>query len=162
MDKVSPNIWLLDLLKGSSFASDINYDENLVVARASRSGLCVACKGSKFLCGKTRCPIIVKVNYFLKSVPLMQSEDIAGASPPSVFVGRIGYPYVYAGPLVPPVQEDTSLYDLPEFWFGKSIDEIVGFRSMLIRGKYRVHVRKFEEAGKIIEKTRELALLLSL
>jgi len=88
----------------------------------------------------------------------MQSEDIAGASPPSVFVGRIGYPYVYAGPLVPPVREDTSLYDLPEFWFGKAIDEIVGFRSMLIRGKHRVHVRKFEEAGKIIEKTRELAL----
>jgi len=88
----------------------------------------------------------------------MQSEDIAGASPPSVFVGRIGYPYVYAGPLVPPVHEDTSIYDLPEFWLGKTIDEIVGFRSMLIRGKHRVHVRQFEEAGKIIERTRELAL----
>ena len=144
-------------MKNSSIASDVNY-EDLIVTKASNSGLCVACKGSKLLCGKTRCPIIVKVNYFLKSVPLMQSEDIAGASPPSVFVGRIGYPYVYAGPLVPPVQEDTSLYDLPEFWFGKTIDEIVGFRSMLIRGKHHVHVRKFEEAGKIIEKTRELAL----
>lgn len=101
---------------------------------------------------------MVKANYFLRSVPLMQSEDIAGASPPSVFVGRIGYPYVYAGPLVPPVQEDTSVYDLPEFWFGKTIDDIVSFRSMLVRGKHRVHVRRFEEAGKIIEKTRELAL----
>jgi len=158
VDKRSPNVWLLDVLKGSGVASDISYDESQVVVKASRSGLCVACKGSRFLCGKTRCPIIVRANYFLKSVPLMQSEDIAGASPPSVFVGRIGYPYVYAGPLVPPVQEDTSLYDLPEYWFGKSIDEIVGFRSMLIRGKHRVHVQKFEEAGKIIEKTRELAL----
>jgi len=73
-------------------------------------------------------------------------------------VGRIGYPYVYAGPLVPPVHEDTSLYDLPELWFGKSIDEIVGFRSMLVRGKHRVHVKKFEEAGKIMERTLELAL----
>lgn len=100
----------------------------------------------------------MKVNYYLRSVPLMSSEDIAGASPPSVFVGRIGYPNVYAGPLVPPVQDDTSMYDLPELWFGKSIDEIVAFRSMLIRGKHRVHVRKFNEAGKIIEKTRELAL----
>jgi len=123
--------------------------------------LCVACKGSRFLCGKTRCPIIVKANYFLKSVPLMQSEDITGASPPGVFVGRIGYPHVYAGPLVPPVHEDTSLYDLPEYWLGKTIDEIVGFRSMLVRGKHRVHVRRFEEAGKIIEKTRELALAVS-
>jgi hypothetical protein len=65
---------------------------------------------------------------------------------------------VYAGPLVPPVNEDTSLYDLPELWFGKSIDEIVGFRSMLIRGKHQVHVQKFEQAGKILEQTRELAL----
>jgi hypothetical protein len=157
-DRRSPNVWLLDILKESGVASDINYDESSIVAKASSSGLCVACKGSRFLCGKSRCPIIVKANYFLKSVPLMQSEDIAGASPPSVFVGRIGYPYVYAGPLVPPVHEDTSLYDLPELWLGKTIDDIVGFRSMLIRGKHRVHVRKFEEAGKIIEKTRELAL----
>jgi hypothetical protein len=110
------------------------------------------------LCGKTRCPIIVKVNYYLRSAPLMSTEDVSGASPPSVFVGRIGYPNVYAGPLVPPVQDDTSMYDLPELWFGKSIDEIVSFRSMLIRGKRRVHVQKFTEAGKIIEKTRELAL----
>jgi len=100
----------------------------------------------------------VKVNYYLKSIPLMNSQDINGVSPPSVFIGRIGYPNVYAGPLVPPVQADTSMYDLPELWFGKSIDEIVAFRSMLVRGKHRVHVQKFNEAGKIIEKTRELAL----
>ncbi len=158
VDKRSPNVWLLDILKGSFSGSDVKFDEDFLSAKASRSGLCVVCKASRFLCGKTRCPIIVKANYFLKSIPLIQSEDISGASPPSVFVGRIGYPYVYAGPLVPPVQEDTSLYDLPEFWFGKTIDDIVGFRSLLIRGKHRVHVRKFEEAGKIIETTRELAL----
>ena len=157
-DKGSPNIWLFDLLKNSGFAQDIKYDKSILTAKASKRGLCALCKGSKFLCGKTRCPIIVRVNHYLRTVPLINSEDIAGASPPSVFIGRIGYPYVYAGPLVPPVQEDTSLYDLPELWFGKTIDEIVGFRSMLVRGKHRVHVKKFEEAGKIIEKTRELAL----
>jgi len=101
---------------------------------------------------------MLKVNYFLKSVPLMASEDIAGFSPPSVFIGRIGYPNVYAGPLVPPVDEDTSLYDMPEQWFGRTMDEIVGFRSLLVRGKYRVHVQKFNQAGKIIDQTRELAL----
>ncbi|NWG10923.1 hypothetical protein HXY33_04115 [Candidatus Bathyarchaeota archaeon] len=133
-------------------------NENLTFSEPSRSGLCVVCKGSKLLCGKTRCPILVKVNYFLKSVPLLQTEDIDGSSPPSVFIGRIGYPNVYAGPLVPPIREDTALYDLPERWFGKSIDDIVAFRSMLVRGKHRVHVQNFQEAGKIIEKTRELAL----
>ena len=137
----------------------INQEENLTVtARDSRSGLCVICKGSKLLCGKLRCPIMVRVSCYLKSIPLMDREDIDGASPPSVFVGRIGYPNVYAGPLVPPVQADTSMYDLPELWFGKSIEEIVGFRSMLVRGKQRVHVQRFSEAGTVIDKTRELAL----
>ena len=151
----SQDNWLLNVIKKSNSSA---VEERQIVTRASQSSLCVLCKGSRFLCGKTRCPILVKVNYCLKSVPLMASEDIAGVSPPSVFIGRIGYPHVYAGPLVPPVNEDTSLYDLPELWFGRSIDEIVGFRSLLIRGKHRVHVQKFNEAGKIMEQTRELAL----
>ncbi|UCH32852.1 MAG: hypothetical protein JSV05_04455 [Candidatus Bathyarchaeota archaeon] len=110
------------------------------------------------LCGKTRCSLMVRLNSFVRTIPAIKGLEIAGASPPSVFVGRIGYPYVYAGPLVPPVYEDTSLYDLPELWFGKPIDEIIGFRSMLIRGKHRVHVQRYEDAGKIMDMTRELAL----
>lgn len=147
--------WLLNYIKRSN---SLVVEDNQIATRSSMSSLCVLCKGSRFLCGKTRCPILVKTNYFLKSVPLMASENIAGTSPPSVFVGRIGYPRVYVGPLVPPVQDDTSLYDLPELWFGRPIDEIVGFRSLLIRGKHRVHVKKFVEGGKIMEQTRELAL----
>jgi hypothetical protein len=147
--------WLVNHIKRGTISAT---GESQIVARASQKSLCVSCKGSHFLCGKTRCPIMVKVNYFLRSAPLISTEDISGVSPPSVFIGRIGYPNVYVGPLVPPVHEDTSIYDLPEQWFGKSIDEIVGFRSLLIRGKHRVHVQKFNEAGKILEKTRDLAL----
>ena len=144
--------WLKDLLKHSV------QDDSQIIAKTSQDSLCVICKGSRMLCGKTRCPIMVKANYFMKSVPLMNNEDIAGMSPPSVFIGRIGYPNVYAGPLVPPVMEDTSIYDLPEQWFGKSIDEIVGFRSLLVRGKHRVNVTNVLNAGKILDATRELAL----
>jgi DNA repair protein NreA len=154
----SSGTWLHDLLVSVKHAP---IDNLVISARSSSSSQCILCKGSRNLCGKTRCPILVKVNYYLKGVPLMDSEDIAGASPPSVFIGRIGYPKVYAGPLVPPVHEETSLYDLPELWFGRTMDEIVAFRSMLIRGKHRVHVKEFEQAGKIIDKTRELALAVS-
>src|SRR4030067_3065575 len=131
----SQDNWLLNVIKNCNSSA---VEERQIVTRASQSSLCVLCKGSRFLCGKTRCPIMVKVNYCLKSVPLMASEDITGVSPPSVFIGRIGYPHVYAGPLVPPVDEDTSLYDLPEQWFGRTMDEIDGFRSLLFRGKNRV------------------------
>ena len=154
--------WILNLINNPNIIQDLNYSADLLKAKASGvawgKGLCVACKGGKFLCGKTRCPLFVRLEHYFKTVPLIRGRDVDGASPPSVFVGRIGYPYVYAGPLVPPLHEDTSLYDLPELWFGKSIDEIVGFRSMLVRGKHRVHVRKFEEAGRIMERTLELAL----
>jgi hypothetical protein len=157
IEHARPNVtdnWVNSLIR----RNNAELEESQVVARARQSSLCVVCKGARFLCGKTRCPIMLKVNYFLKSVPLMSSEDVAGFSPPSVFIGRIGYPHVYAGPLVPPVDDDTSIFDMPEQWFGRTMDEIVGFRSLLVRGKYRVHVQKFEEAGKIIEQTRELAL----
>jgi len=156
------NPWILQLLDSAGITADLNYNADFLVTTASKvswgKGLCVACKGGKFLCGKTRCPLLVRANFYMKTMPLITGLDIDGASPPGVFVGRIGYPYVYAGPMVPPVHEDTTLYDLPELWFGKSMDEIVGFRSLLIRGKHRVHVCRFEEAGKIMDQTRELAL----
>ncbi len=152
------NQWILQLLNNQNLATDIRYRKDQFVTAKRGSGLCVICKGGKFLCGKTRCPLVVRFSSYFNSIPLLQSTDMDGACPPGVFVGRIGYPYVYTGPLVPPVHEDTSNYDMPESWFGKSIDEIVGFRSLLVRGKYRVHVEKFEESGKIMDQTIDLAL----
>ncbi len=146
--------WIEDIIRKVNSSA---LEHQVVTARAQNS-LCVLCKGARMLCGKTRCPIMLKVNTFLKSVPLMDKEDINGNSPPSVFIGRIGYPHVYIGPLVPPVHENTSIYDLPEQWFGKSMDEIVGFRSLLIRGKHLVNVTKMGEAGRILDQTRDLAL----
>ena len=120
------------------------------------SSICVFCKGSKMFCGKTRCPILVKFYASMKTKKLIDSLTIDGSSPPGVFVGRIGYPYVFVGPLVPPLHGDTTLLDTPEFWLGKTIDEIVDFRSTLVRGKHRVNVTDIDE--KIAEKTRSLAL----
>ncbi|NIP66803.1 hypothetical protein GWN63_01745, partial [Candidatus Bathyarchaeota archaeon] len=154
--------WIQNLVKRSERVADPKDSPDSLRMKAPEvkwgDGLCVDCKGGKFLCGKTRCPLVIRLKYYFKTLPLIQGKDIDGASPPSVFVGRFGYPHVYAGPLVPPIHEDTSSYDLPELWFGKSIDEIVAFRSMLVRGKHRVHVKRFEEAGRIMDRTLELAL----
>jgi hypothetical protein len=110
------------------------------------------------LCGKKSCPLLARIRAYLKIKPLYDREMLEGASPPSVFVGRIGYPHVYAGPLVPPEQGDTSLLDIPEFWFGKSIEEIVDMRFNLVRGKYRVNVNKPKNGGRILDDTRLLGL----
>jgi len=119
--------------------------------------LCILCRGAKLLCGKQRCPVLVKFYSNVKVKSLTDSLNIDGSSPPGVFVGRIGYPYVSVGPLIPPTYGDTTLLDTPEMWIGKSIDDIVDFRSQLVRGKYLVHIRDLD-SNKIIETTREMAL----
>ncbi len=119
--------------------------------------LCILCRGAKLLCGKQRCPVLVKFYSRARIKPLTDSLNIDGSSPPGVFVGRIGYPYVSVGPLIPPSHGDTTLLDTPEMWLGKSIDDIVDFRSQLVRGKHLVHIRDLE-GSRIIEATREMAL----
>ncbi len=105
-----------------------------MVESLARESRCVLCKGSKMLCGKLYCPLLVKY-YHKRRVEHLLKEEMYGSSPPAVFVGRYGYPKVQVGPLVPPVVEDTSIMDTPEFWIHKSIDDVVSFRSMLVRGK---------------------------
>ncbi len=122
------------------------------------SPMCALCRGTKMLCGKNRCPVIIRFHSYSKVKPLINNLHIGGASPPSVFIGRIGYPKVSIGPMIPPTMGDTSIIDTPEQWLDKTLDEIVDFRSMLIRGKYNVNVFDVENKNKIVEYTRELAL----
>lgn len=143
--------WIEHLIEDEKTASDILPPDTTFQVRGS---MCVACKGGRMLCGKLSCPLIVRVRSYLKVANT--GREVSGSSPPGVFVGRMGYPYVYAGPLVPPIHEDTSLYDYPEEWIGMGIEEIVNFRMQLIRGKKRVKVT--EPKGKVIESMQELAL----
>jgi len=129
----------------------------LQVVQSSKNSMCALCKGSKMLCGKASCPILLKLYVNLKTKDLMDGLHLDGSSPPGVFIGRIGYPSVSIGPLVPPVHGDTGLLDTPELWLGKSIEDIVRFRFQLVRGKHRIRVDQME-GDRLIEYTRELGL----
>ena len=140
--------------------SDTSYFDSMVKATGSGSGsgLCVLCKGNKRLCGKDRCPLMVKFYSHQKTAPKIDFKDIEGSSPPAVFVGRYGYPKVDIGPLLPPEFGDTSILDTPERWVGKSIDEITDMRFRLVRGKYRIDAKDFRKSGRIVDDVQELAL----
>jgi len=122
------------------------------------TSVCALCRGTKFLCGKARCPVIVRFHSKVKMKPFVNSLRLAGASPPSVFIGRIGYPKVAIGPMIPPVMGDTSEIDTPERWLDKTLDDIVDFRSQLVRGKFTVNITNVESTNRVVENTRELAL----
>ncbi|MHC1609854.1 MAG: Nre family DNA repair protein [Candidatus Methanofastidiosia archaeon] len=101
--------------------------------------MCDVCKGNKHLCGRPTCPILERIRARSKILPML-SQNIFGSSPSSIFVGSWNYPKVYIGPLVPPIIGDTSEMDLPESWYGKSLEEIVGFRATLVRSKESLYV----------------------
>ena len=157
--KKPKNVWLRDMfISEPGIGAGLDYTGYYLRMQASQASLCAVCKGSKMLCGKTNCPVVARASSHYKIWRSIKGLTVDGSSPPSVFVGRFGYPYVNVGPLAPNYYGDTSLLDSPEMWLGRSIDEIIDFRSQLVRGMYRVNVRKPEKAGRILDLTRELSL----
>ncbi|HDD72152.1 MAG TPA: hypothetical protein ENF98_00600 [Candidatus Bathyarchaeota archaeon] len=149
--------WLRDIIPPDEPPSlELSIPPGLRVTTPRRS-LCVVCKGSRMLCGKRSCPIVARLKAYLRSKVPEVGVEVDGSSPPSVFVGRYGYPYVNVSPLTPPVHGDTSLYDMPELWFGMGFEEIASFRVSLIGGKFRVHVRRFRR-DRLVDKALELAM----
>ena len=150
--------WVGHIINDIKIAGDLNVDSSVIEVQVREGSLCLVCRGSRMLCGKPQCPAILKLYSFIKAESSVNSDRLRGSSPPGVFVGRIGYPHIYAGPLVPPVLGDTALYDSPEQWLGKTVNEIIGFRTNLVRAKFRVNVTKPFQNKKFIDKTLEVAL----
>jgi hypothetical protein len=99
----------------------------------------------------------LKDYYRSRVLDMIEGNEVYGSSPPDIFIGRAGYPNVYIGPLVPPTIGDTSIMGIPEKWVGKSIEEIVEFRSMLVRGMHRTNVNNADN-GRVEEMIKELAI----
>ena len=134
------------------------FSDPTFVPMAGGSNRCTVCKGARNLCGKDRCPLMIKFYSRQRTAPMIDFTDLDGSCPPAVFIGRYGYPKVDIGPLLPPIHGDTSILDTPERWVGKSIDEITDMRFSLVRGKYRIDARDFAKAGRIVDQIQHLAL----
>ena len=121
------------------------------------SKLCAICKGRKLLCGRPTCPILERFRVAQRVEQKLNRKHLFGSSPPSVFVGEHGYPKVRIGPLVPPIEGDTSYLDSPLKWEDKTIKDILYYRSLLVMGETRtdVNVRK---SGRILGEIQELAM----
>ena len=131
---------------------------SIEVVESPPAWMCLACRGAKLLCGKPRCPIIVKAQSMAKQGTALATNEILGSSPPGVFGGRLGYPRVSIGPMVPPRFGDTSILDTPEEWLGKPIDQIVDYRYSLVRGNSRASVEDAREPGRFLSSLQELAM----
>lgn len=121
--------------------------------------MCLSCKGAKALCNMP-CLWLKRVDDRLPAMRL-NSQDIFGSSPPSVFVGRYGYPDVSMGPMLAPIHlEDKRAIELdaPSQWLDRRIEDVVGLRSSLVRTRRSMNVRDATRPGPLLRVTQDLAL----
>ncbi|MBO8182226.1 MAG: hypothetical protein H0Z28_05460 [Archaeoglobus sp.] len=112
---------------------------------------CATCKGN-LLCGRQKCPLLQKFK-FLKTIDLKPGE-IEKPTPPSAFVGRIGYPAVFIGPLISTKQENPEYLDSPWLWQG-SVEDIISLRMSLLRGMRRVKVETASNPDRFLLNVQE-------
>ena len=62
------------------------------------------------------------------------------------------------GPLLSTTHGDTLLLDTPEEWVGRSVADVVGFRTSLVRGTRRFSVTEAESPNRYITDLQEIAL----
>lgn len=112
------------------------------------ASLCLKCRGAKNLCGKSFCPLM---SYWkaVNEVKLPEATELSGSSPPTVFIGRYGYPRVSFSLGVPVGGGDVSLYEDQEKWLEKPLSEILKMRLSVVRGERPVDVRRGDLAEEL-------------
>jgi hypothetical protein len=120
--------------------------------------LCIRCRGTKMLCGLPYCPVLVKARARTYVEAVAGRSSVAGSSPPSVFVGRVGWPRVRVYPSVPPVEGDTARLEDPKAWLSMELEEFLASRLILARGSAEFDVDSARSPGRLLHDVQVLAL----
>ncbi len=125
-------------------------------SKLNDSELCARCKGRGY-CGKS-CKILAKIKDFFPKTKL----HFSGSSPPEVFVGRVGYPFVNTGILSPQEYGNTEEMSMPEIWYEKklSIQEILNYRGNLIYSRFKSRIKDARQSktSKFLATMQEISL----
>lgn len=118
--------------------------------------LCVRCRGGRYLCGLSYCPLLVR--QLAAPFRIKISRELSGSSPPSVFVGRVGYPKVRIYPSAPPELGDTSLYEDPRRWLEIPLEKFIAMRLSLYRGGLEIRVDNAADPPRSLQEIQLIAL----
>lgn len=106
------------------------------------------------LCGKSFCPRVETAKQYMKTVKV--SEQMQAPSP-SVFVGRVGYPSIYAGPMLTDYDQ-PELLGQPEKWYGTPLDSLVNMRYQLVRSKDGMNVFSARNPNRHLIDVQDIAM----
>ena len=114
------------------------------------------------MCGISPCPLLADIRGRLPVVQSGSVSELVGPSPPSLFVGRYGYPDVRAGPSAAWIPEDSDDVPLasgdPADLFGRPLEEVAARHANLITGGNVMPVGSTASPGAMLETTQEIAM----
>lgn len=122
---------------------------------------CLDCRGVRGMCHISPCPLLAEVRRQLPHNSATQIEVLAGPSPPSMFVGRFGYPKVTVGPQATAlIDEQGELHSPadPAELFGQPLEVVAGRHANLVRGRSEVSVKDASSPSRILRTTQEVAM----
>ncbi len=114
------------------------------------------------MCGISPCPLLAEVRSKLPTVETGSVRELVGPSPPSMFVGRHGYPDVRAGPSATWTADEADSTHLasgdPADLFGRPLEEVAARHANLITGGRVMRVRSAQSPDQMLETTQEIAM----
>ncbi len=127
-------------------------------SRYSFNNECIKCRGTKYLCGLTYCPLLIEVKASLSMGTYFKGRSLDGASPPSVYIGWRNYPRVTVSLVSPPFRGNTSNLDLPESWLDMRLEDLIGMRLSLVRAATSLSTYVTDIQSRSIELVIDVAL----
>jgi len=121
---------------------------------------CIECRGTKGMCGIDPCPLLAEVRSRLPDAQASRVVEMVGPSPPSLFVGRYGYPDVRAGltaSIAPDDGDSTGSTGDPAELFGRPLEEVAARHANLVTGGRRMRVSSAVSPDLVLEATQLIA-----
>ena len=123
---------------------------------------CIDCRGTKGLCGISPCPLLAEIRSKLPTTESSSVSELVGPSPPSMFVGRHGYPDVRAGPSATWGADESDVSQVvsgdPANLFGRPLEEVAARHANLITGGQVMRVHSARTPDQMLETTQEIAM----
>ena len=115
------------------------------------------------MCGISPCPLLADIRGRLPAAETSWVSELVGSSPPSLFVGRYGYPKVRTGPSAAWLaDEDADAAPLvsgdPADLFGRPLEEVAARHANLITGGSAMSVKSPRSPDAMLETTQQIAM----
>lgn len=122
------------------------------------SNLCPVCKNQVWK-HKSFCPVLQRILLQHNLKTKITSNEISGATPPSIVVGEYEYPKINVGLLLSAETGNTSIYDAPKIWYEKkmSIEDIFKLRLNLLNAKKKFSINDAIKPDRYLEMLQEIA-----